>query len=200
MSISASTRVGMCGALGGAVNAWLCYARLPVAVNDNPHFEWHVIPAGGFHGGLLAVLAYGLGHALAKRRLRVRLASALPLAWVAGFVSWIPLDRSTFDEPWSKSLVWPLHEAWGYMMLGPLQYFGLVALLYYAAVAFGLAKERRLGPHVAYASAAGILGSLWWWVGIEPWYFSILHGAIWGTLVGVGAWSAEGRSQKAGDG
>lgn len=193
-------RVAWGGALGGAVNAWLCYARLPVAVYDNPHFEWHVIPAGAFHGALLAASAYALGHALAARSLRVRLAAALPFAWVAGFVAWIPLNRSTFDRPWSESLVWPFHEQWGYLLLGPLQYFGFVALLYYLAVASGLARGRNLVPHVASACAAGILGSLWWWIVIGSWYFAILHGAIWGMLVGVGAWSAEGRRQKAGDG
>jgi hypothetical protein len=77
-------------------------------------------------------------------------------------------------------------------LLGPLQYFGFVALLYYSAVAMYLARQRSLMAHVTLAVAAGIAGSLWWWIVMGPWYFSVLHGAIWGTLVGVGAWSALG--------
>lgn len=188
----AEARVGLCGALGGAINAWLCYARLPVAVSDNPHFAWHVVPAGAVHGGMLAVVAFAVGGAFSTRRVRARLAVALPLAWIAGFVSWIPLNRSAFDEPWAKSFSWALHEEWSAAMLGPFQYFGFVALLYYLAVALYLTRERRLTAHVTVAAIAGIVGSLWWWITIGPWYFSVLHGAIWGSFVGVGAWNARG--------
>lgn len=188
----AEVRVGLCGALAGATNAWLCYARLPVAVSGNPTFAWHLVPAGAAHGGLLGMVAFGVGTALSTRRLGARLAVALPLAWVAGFVSWIPLNRSAFGDPWAKSFSWALHEGWGAALLGPLQYFGLVALLYYLAVALCLDRERGLTAHVALAAVAGILGSLWWWIAMGPWYFSVLHGAIWGTLLGAGAWSARG--------
>jgi hypothetical protein len=186
----AEARVALCGALGGGVNAWLCYARLPVAVSDNPDFAWHLIPAGAVHGGVLAFAAFGAGMLLCTRRLRTRLAVAPPLAWVAGFVAWIPLNRSAFQQPWPESFSWALREGWGPALLGPLQYFGFVALLYYLAVALFLARERRLAVHVSVAAVAGVAGSLWWWITIGPWYFSALHGAIWGTLVGVGAWAA----------
>jgi hypothetical protein len=189
----ASVRVGAGGALGGAVNAGLCYMRLPVAVGDfpHPHFAWHVIPAGALHGALLAMAAFSVGVALSNHGLRARLTVAVPLAWLAGFISWIPLNRSAFDEPWAKSFTWPFHEGWG-AMLNPFWIFGLVALLYYMAVALRLARERRLVVHVALTSLAGILGSLWWWITFGPWYFSILHGAIWGTFVGIGAWTTRG--------
>jgi hypothetical protein len=185
----AEARLALCGALGGGLNAWLCYARLPVAVNDNTTFAWHVVPAGAVHGGVLALAAFAAGMFLCTRRLWIRLVAAVPLAWVAGFVAWIPLNRSAVEEPWPKSFSWALHDGWGPALLGPLQYFGFVALLYYLAVTFRLARERRLAVHVTGAAAAGILGSLWWWIAIGPWYFSALHGAIWGTLVGVGAWT-----------
>ena len=184
--------VGLGGALGGAANAWLCYARLPVPVDDNPKFAWHVIPAGTFHGAVLAIVAFAAGMLFSSRRLRNRLAVALPLAWVAGFVAWIPLNRSAFEEPWPKSLIWPFDAGWGTALIGPFWYFGLVALSYYLAVAFYLARTRSLAKHVMHAAAAGFLGSLWWWIAVGPWYFSAIHGAIWGTLVGVGAWAASG--------
>ena len=188
--MSPTVRVALCGALGGGTNAWLCFARVPVPVKDNPNFGWHLIPAGAVHGAVLAIVSFGLGTFLSRRTVRARLAAALPLAWLAGFASWIPLNRSAFDEPWAKSVAWPFHQRWDGALLGPLQYFGFVALLYYAAVAFGLTRHTRLAPHVACASAAGVLGSLWWWSAMEPWYLSILHGAIWGACVGVGAWAS----------
>ena len=55
-----------------------------------------------------------------------------------------------------------------------------------------LARARSLAKHVMYAAAAGFLGSVWWWTEVGPWYFSAIHGAIWGALVGVAAWTARG--------
>jgi hypothetical protein len=189
-SRSAHLRVGVCGAVAGAINAWLCYARVPVPVGESPDFAWHLIPAGAVHGGLLAMFAFGLATLLSKRSLGMRLAAALPLAWIAGFASWIPLNRSAFDQPWLKSLTWPFHAGWNDALLGPLTSFGLVALVYYVTLTLVCAKPRSLATHVLCASAGGVLGSLWWWITFQPWYFSLLHGAIWGVCVGAGAWSA----------
>jgi hypothetical protein len=188
MNVRATGVVAACGGLGGATNALLCYAEIPTAVKDSPEFHWHVIPAGAIHGAVLAALAFGVALLLSSQTVPRRLAAGVPVAWLAGFASWIPLNRSAFDEPWPKSLTWTFHDGLASSLLAPLQYFGFVALLYYAAVTFWLATEHRLGPHVALAVAAGTLGSLWWWIVFEPWYFSPLHGAIWGTFVGLGAW------------
>jgi len=195
--MGAKARVALCGALAGAVNAWLCYARLPVSVNDNPDFAWHVIPAGAFHGGLLAIAAFSVGIACSTRGLGIRMAVALPLAWISGFISWIPLSRSAMSESWAESLIWPFREGWNAALLNPLWFFGLVALFYYAAVVLYLARERRLITHVVLAIVAGIVGSLRWWIAFGPWYFSVLHGAIWGTFVGIGAWSIRRKNANA---
>ncbi len=181
--------LGLGGALGGAVNAWLCYAGIPVPV-EHKTFTWQVIPAGAVHGAVLAVVALGLGTALSRRPVGLRLLAALPVAWAAGYLSWIPLAHVVFEWPWSKSLTWPLHDGWGSTLLEPLRYFGFVTLLYFAAVAFWLARGSRPTAHAALAVIAGCLGSLWWWIEIEPWYFSVLHGAIWGAFVGAGAWAS----------
>jgi hypothetical protein len=183
-------RLALCGAIGGAVNAWLCYARLPVSVGGDPTFAWHVVPAGAVHGAALAALAFWMGTRYSNSTVLGRLAWALPVAWVAGFGSWIPLNRSAFDEPWLKSLTWPFHEGLAHGALFPFVHFGLVGLLYYLWLAFGGAKRRSALTHVLAAMGAGALGSLWWWISWEPWYFSVLHGAIWGAWVGMGAWTA----------
>lgn len=188
----AELRIGACGAVGGATNAWLCYAQWPVPAAKNATFAWHVVPAGAFHGAVLAAVAFGTARLLSKRNLRTKLVAAPLLAWIAGVASWIPLNRSAFDEPWAKSLTWPFHQDWSMAMLAPLQYFGFVAGLYYLCLVLPFARTRSLGVHVLCASASAALGSLWWWIAMEPWYFSPLHGAVWGTAVGVGSWAALG--------
>jgi len=42
----------------------------------------------------------------------------------------------------------------------------------------------RLGKALIVGTAAGVLGSLWFWIG-DQWYFSLLHGTVWGCLVGL---------------
>jgi len=69
-----------------------------------------------------------------------------------------------------------------------------VELFYYAATALRLAGHGRFTTQILLGSAAGILGSLWWWASIGPWYFSVLQGAIWGTFVGTAASSVRPRS------
>lgn len=185
---AAHLRVGLCGSLGGATNAWLCYAQLPVSVGHD--FRWHVVPAGAIHGGLLALGAFGLGMLLLNQTLGVRLLAAPLFAWFTGFASWIPLNRSVFNESWPKSLAWPFQETWSTAALGPFMYFGLVALLYYLCVVLLYGRRHSLGVHVLLASTAGALGSLWWWIAWERWYLSVLHGSVWGAWVGVAAWRA----------
>lgn len=191
-AVAPITLVTLAGALGGAINAWLCYARVPVPVKDDPGFAWHLIPAGAVHGALLAGLAWSLGRTLAGKRLGLKLAAAFPLAWLAGFLSWIPLNRSAFDEPWARSLTWPFHNTSGAVLLAPLQYFGFVALLYLLAVSLCLVRDRRLVVHLALSAGAGTLGSLWWWIEMQPWYFSVIHGSVWGVLVGIASWTRVG--------
>ena len=92
-----------------------------------------------------------------------------------------------------RSLGWPyssntLPEAG----LGLLQYFGLVSLLYYAALTLGRQlRVSDLRTHQAVAGACGVLGSLWFWIDTKPWYLSLLHGAIWGACVGYGVWKSQ---------
>lgn len=160
-----------------------------MAIKDDPEFHWHVIPAGAIHGAILAAMAFGVAEALRGKRVAVRLAAALPLAWVAGYASWIPLNRSVYDESWRKSWAWPFDQGFGSALYGPLPYFGLVALVLYVCLS-SWPRPSGLAGHLAAAVSAGILGSLWWWIGWETWYFSILHGALWGLLVGIGAWKA----------
>ena len=192
--MSPDFRLMLTAAVGGAANAWLCYARLPVPVNDDPTFAWHVVPAGAVHGAILATVAHRVGVALRPRSLHMRAAVAMPLGWVAGVLSWIPLNVSVFGASWRDSVTWPLEDGWQGALLTPFQYFGLVALLYYTGVSLGLTRARRLITQITVGSIAGMLGSLWWWVGAKPWYFAIVHGAIWGTLVGIGIWTSQRRA------
>ena len=181
--------VGCCGAVAGATNAWLCYAGIPGAVSGNPHFAWHLVPAGAGHGAVLAMAALALAKLFADSPLPIRLLAAPAVGWVTGHASWIPLNRSVAEDPWLRTLAWPFQEGWSAALLDPFLAFGLVASLYYACLSLRPLQRARLSLHLLYAILAGVLGSLWWWISMETWSFSVLHGAIWGTLVGTGAWT-----------
>ena len=181
--------VALAGGAGGAVNATLCYLKLPVPVQESAQaatFDWHIIPAGFVHGALLALVAMAAFQA-AKGRSRALAWSATPVvAWLAGYVSWIPLAISISSDSLWRVLMWPVEEGrLSSTLLGPLQGFGGVAgLLYLSLLLAGRAAERR-PIAIVLASLAGALGSLWWWNEWETWYFSLLHGGIWGCLVGL---------------
>ena len=180
-------RLTYCGAFAGAINAWLCYADLPVPFDPRVHFEWHLIPAGAIHGGALAAFAFIAANAVSARGLLVRLATAIPVGWLAGYASWMPLNSSVFDDPWIRSLLWPFKDAkWTDTLLGPYCYFGLVSASYYLWLTLRGLKSKALAESLLGACAAGTLGSLWFWVGFEQWSFCLLHGTIWGVLVGLG--------------
>ena len=124
--------VGCFGAIGGAVNAWLCVARIPEAVHDSPALGWLTVPAGAAHGAVLGVLPV-LGISMASHwRPIYRLLLVIPIGWVTGYLSWIPLDRWALDEPWGRSLLWPFQgEPWFGVTWTPFAYFGMVAALFF---------------------------------------------------------------------
>jgi len=72
----------------------------------------------------------------------------------------------------------PFRMPWWGAVWAPFAYFGLVAVLYYLWLA---TRGRNAGPlwaSVTAACAAGTLGSLWFWVIFERWYFSVIHGVL----------------------
>src|SRR5262245_60303521 len=194
--MSRLARVALCGALAGAINACLCIVWPPESW-DSLHMTWRLVPPGAFHGGLLAAAAFSLGTALAGRSVLLRLAAALPLGWLVGYASWIPLDRVVFDNDWAASIGWAFGGGLVEAAAVPFEFFGFVALFYYLAVAFLLVGARSLRRHVGLGCAAGIAGSLWVWGLAGAWYSSVLHGAVWGTLVGIGAWSGRRKAEAA---
>ena len=118
----------------------------------------------------------------------MRVVAAIPIGWIVGYASWIPLNWSAFDEPWAQSLFWPIQEnTLEQIFFFPFLYFGLVAVFYYLWLALRGLKSQSVTEHIVGGCLAGIAGSLLWWNSLELWYFSLLHGAIWGVLVGFGA-------------
>jgi hypothetical protein len=190
-------QVVLLGGLGGGINAWLCYVKWPVSAAD---FDLSVVPAGAGHGAILALVAVGAAMLFARRRLWLRFAPHAAVGWVSGFLSFLVLHIAlNLTDPkvfkWSEILEPTVH-----LLTWPFFYWGLVGLLYYFAlcVCRGL-RLRDLALHMILASVSGILGSLWWWTEFGPWYFSLIHGAIWGGLVGFGMWSAVRRERPPGD-
>ncbi len=115
-----------------------------------------------------------------------RLLLVMPIGWIAGYLSWILLDRWALDEPWGRSLLWPFEGEPGFAVTWtPFAYFGTVAALFFLCLCiWGFSRSRV--TQAACACGAGVLGSLWFWCEFQPWYFAVIHGAVWGLLVGWG--------------
>lgn len=178
--------VALAGGIGGAINAWLCLARLPVPVYDDPEFRWVIVPGGMLHGACLAVIAFIGALATSVLRPLPRLAMVVPIGWVSGYLSWIPLNHWVFKETWGNSLIWVFRDnSLGAVLWGPYVQFGLVSALYFLGLSFGCQRRRRL-TCIFYGVCAGVLGSLWWWVEFKPWYIALIHGTIWGLFVSMG--------------
>ena len=186
-------RISAAGALAGGVNAWLCYVRWPVPVERYADFAWHLVPAGALHGAILALCAFLGSRWLRELGWAKRLPIGVATGWIAGYLSWQPLQLSLARRlGWSA---WPFSEPSSAWFIGPLQIFGLVAFLYCLVPPRWMPGTRVGASSLILASAAGALGSLWWWLAYGPWYFSLLHGTIWGCAVGLAWWSfaAQGR-------
>ena len=183
------------GGLGGGINATLCYAKLPAPVSEGmfaPTLQWHIIPAGALRGALLALIAVSVAGRLWTASTCVRWLVLPVIGWVAGWLSWIPIQLSCVPESWLKVLVWPFNGSGLEALWGLLQYFGGVSLLYYFLLNICQQfSEERWWRHVLLGCASGVLGSLGFWMPSGRWYFSLIHGAIWGALVGYGVWLAQ---------
>ncbi len=179
--------VALLGASAGAVNGWLCLAGIPEPVHDNPTFRWVIVPGGAIHGAVLVLIPVVAAATLAAWRLTFRVLMAPLVGWIAGYASWIPLHHWAIDETWLKSVVWPWSQGGGWTAAAwlPFPHFGLVAVIYFLAL---VVQGSRRGPVLTAAAVvcAGVLGSLWWWIEFEPWYFAAIHGTVWGLLVGWG--------------
>ncbi|MBI4354451.1 MAG: hypothetical protein HY595_04365 [Candidatus Omnitrophica bacterium] len=189
--------IGLLGGVGGMVNAWHCYS---IKILD---FSWSIIPAGFCHGMVLAVVSV-LGAVLfLKRAWGVRLVGLPVVGWLAGWWSGIPLWLHYFwttppifkgevaGMTWSKivrAFIWPF----GGGIWQPYFWFGLVGAAYYALL--NLSQQltsKRLMTHLMMGIISGILGSLWWWISSKMGYLSVVHGTIWGSLVGFGVWKSQ---------
>jgi hypothetical protein len=182
-------------AVAGAANAAACWLQWPAAVPDSGDvFRWHLVPAGAAHGAVLAALAL-VGHRVLRGApFAVRWLAGPIVGWLAGYLSWIPIAASIGAEHGPLGLVgWPF-DGVQQALLAPFQGFGLVAALYYWS---RLLREHNPGP--AWAAqlagvASGALGSLWFWIEMETWYLSLLHGAVWGLLASQSAGTSRNHS------
>ena len=187
--------IGLLGGIGGAINAWLCYAKFPVPANKYiDDFPWHIIPAGAVHGAILAAISVGFAVLFWERRSLTRWVGLLAIGWLSGYLSYLPLNLSLFipsEKNVFRALILPfgsLREA----LLMPYQTFGFVAFSCYFFL--NICRQlfnKRLPVHLFIGILSGCVGSLWWWIVCEHWYLSLLHGTIWGALVGYGFWKTQ---------
>ena len=195
-------RAALLGGLGGALNAFWCWAKFPVAASDGMDFTWTIIPAGLCHGALLAVVFVACTLIL-RTRPRVQQWVGLPLTgWVAGWLSFIPIHLYIKSLPVGigdaklsprevLQVFWPFERSVG-SLWAPYTSFGLVAVAYYALLILcRQLSTPSLFRHLLMGSVSAAAGSLWWWITYRPWYFSLLHGAVWGSLIGFGVWKSQ---------
>lgn len=200
--------LGLFGGLGGALNAWLCYAKLPVPIpggelfgGPSLQFHWSIIPGGALHGALLAAIPVGYA-AVSSRMPRWVQWALVPVAgWLSGWLAWAAIlwVGGFQDEGWrmlnpgavARLITWPVAAA-GHKTDAvwiPYLYFGLVGTVFSTLLLLARrAASRDAVIPILIGIASGVLGSLWWWIAWGRWYFSLLHGTIWGALVGYGLW------------
>ncbi len=181
------SRLVMYGAAGGALAGGLNACHALYAFSD--HLAWHIVPAGALHGALLACLSLACAWWLLPLGAAARWTLAPSGGYLIGYATYLPLALSAGLDLnvflFSGGNDGAMRVTW------PLMAFGLVALV--ACMAWGslgLLSSRSLALHLAIGSAAGVLGSLWWWSGFEQTWFALPHGILWGCCVGFGAWKA----------
>lgn len=188
--------IGLLGGLGGAINGWLF--RIGAGVSFIP---WPVIPLGAFHGALLAILSVGLAALLWEHNPRIRWMGFLITGWLSGWISFIPFALYHYASAWSvfgwedvwSAFMWPF-EGWhkARPIWVPYICFGLVGLVNYFFL--NLRRQltaKKLVRHLIVGCGSGTVGSLWFWITFQAWQFSLIHGMIWGSLVGFGVWKAQ---------
>jgi len=176
--------VGAAGAVAGAVNALHVLAQ-----GGLEWHQWHLVPAGFAHGGLLAAIAACVAFLARNRPLWIRLVGVPVSGWLSGYLAGVPLWASILAGcdvcrgPFSMdSLLWdPFFDR-----------MGLVASIAYAGWALpGRQRSPRLVAYLAIGVTAGVLGSAQFWIAAverQAWRFFPPHGATWGVLVGLAAW------------
>jgi hypothetical protein len=176
-------KIGGAGAMAGAINGCLCLINFPVPVEGISGFSWIVVPEGAYHGFVLAIVPYLAFLALPHPRLFIRLLLGPLVAWFAGYISWMPFSGLEVFHDWVWAFTWPFNPPKVDSLWLPLFMFGLVS----GGVYFFLTSRAARQPiawRVLAIPCSGILGSLWFWSDIGNWYFALIHGSIWGGLVG----------------
>ena len=175
------------GGLGGEINAWFCYAEIFGTVRGVGHFQWPILLAGVWHGAWLAAVPLFFSFLLWKRPAAVRWLVLPLVGWIAAWISFMSIHFYYVKDPLAAAIwsVQPTVEA----MWVPFCYFGLVGSLYYFLLSIcRILSSGDLRKQLAAGVFSGFLGSLWWWSGWKLWYLSLLHGMVWGVLVGISVW------------
>ncbi len=204
--------IGLLGGLGGGINATLCFFNIPPEGEANRDFYWQVIPAGAIHGFLLSAMTIWFVCFLYDQRLFFRWIGMVLSAWIIGWISFMPIDLyMSFDtnhgwpsvyisdiyflkENLFKNLLWPFytndHLAIG--IISPFFYFGFVGLIYYLVLNIcRQLNSKSLFLQLVWGCLSGVLGSFFWWMIWKSAFLCLIHGTIWGLLVGTGVyWAA----------
>lgn len=199
MKSSRTSLAVLLGGAGGAINAFLVFAGVPVSLtNQYLTFRWHIVPAGFFHGALLvwaALMAYSF---FGSRKGLGKWLGLLFAGYAAGWISGIPLTISLQNKFTLSFLWWPLEQRGIEIFTTPFFQFGLVSAIYYLELSIlELGEKKNPFTQVFLGVVAGVFGSLYWWQSLGPWKLSLLHGSIWGLGAGYGFYKQNSGKGKA---
>jgi hypothetical protein len=198
--------IGLLGGLGGGINATLCFLDIPPIDKTWSDFAWQVIPAGAIHGFFLSALTVWLAVFCYGFRYLFRWIGMVLSSWIIGWISFIPLqiymdfdsykhfiknqvDLHFIKEYVLPSLIWPLGGSPS-NLYAPWFFFGFVGLVYYYILNIReQLNSKKLARHLVWGGLSGILGACGWWLELlhSP-VLPLVHGPIWGLLVGFGIW------------
>jgi len=209
--------IGLFGGLGGAINAWWLSSRgFPVGTLYKEN-----LLATAACGALLAITVIGLSRFFWDKCKFLQWVGFLIAGWVSGWISWIPIEMLYYFQAAAGfkallALAWPftsffeggINSVNRVRVLYPYLTFGFVGLVYYFFLIIGgKLVARKLAVHLLIGCASGCLGSLIFWMAFK-WVnlpmltdqthivvlgtvFTIIHGTIWGSLVGFGVWKSQ---------
>lgn len=169
------------GGVAGTINSLWCYYDILISNEIESLFEWYIVPAGFVHGSIVS-LSIGV-YLLFLKNLKfiLKILCTLFLAWFVGYLCFnVIICGVNGDVNLSFSF-----EMSTELFSIPFISFGLVL------IAFALldsCKDKFISSDstkvLLSTIISGIIGSLWWWIAYGNWHLSVLHGCIWGLLIG----------------
>ena len=192
-----SVIIGLFGGIGGFINMSLSYFKFTptslLGIYPSEEYDLWLLLGGFIHGFTLAFVAIFFSALFFNKSSWARIFVWPFVGWFSGWVSMIPVFMDHIDGSFSQKLLVAAQFPWGLsktpwdFILGPFWTFGGVAFLLFGGLSFFWAfRSEKIFPLLLTTALSGILGSIFIFSWQLDWYISLIHGTIWGLLVGFG--------------